>query len=153
MARTSVIPTGRTDWLLLQSIAFLHPTQESTLGVNLFGPWRYIRDFMRHVMPSHNTFHSSSHLPIIYAKRDSAAKSRTPITMKTSYILSLAPLLLLLLQTEWCRAFPTPAATRQNRPHILRAWTLDLPDNLGSFKSTWYNTVENPTARRTVYDE
>jgi hypothetical protein len=34
----------------------------------------------------------------------------------------------------------------------LNAWSLQMPENLGSFKSTWYNEVQNPTGRP-VYDE
>jgi hypothetical protein len=35
----------------------------------------------------------------------------------------------------------------------LEAWSLQMPENLGSFKSTWYDTVDGPTARRQIYDE
>lgn len=38
----------------------------------------------------------------------------------------------------------------------LNAWSLpEPPAGFGSFKSspTWYNVVDNPTARRTVYEE
>ena len=35
----------------------------------------------------------------------------------------------------------------------LNAWSLPAPSSFGTFKSTWYNEVENPTARRTVYEE
>jgi hypothetical protein len=35
----------------------------------------------------------------------------------------------------------------------LRAWSIQMPDNFGKFQSTWYNEVDNPTARRPIYDE
>lgn len=61
-----------------------------------------------------------------------------------------------LLQTERGIAFlPLPISRpEQLTPStIMNAWSLDIPDGLGTFKSAWYNTVENPTARRTIYDE
>lgn len=72
--------------------------------------------------------------------------------MKSPHTFLLAPLFLLLLQSKWCDAFPTPVTGRRSSSG-LKAWSLEIPENLGSFKSTWYNTVENPTARRTIYDE
>jgi hypothetical protein len=36
----------------------------------------------------------------------------------------------------------------------LKAWSLPAPpSSFGTFKSTWYNEVDNPTARTTVYAE
>eukprot|EP00980_Cylindrotheca_fusiformis_P007829 scaffold1669_cov129-Cylindrotheca_fusiformis.AAC.40 len=35
----------------------------------------------------------------------------------------------------------------------LMSWSLHFPDDFGTFKSTWYNEVQNPTARKTVYED
>jgi hypothetical protein len=33
------------------------------------------------------------------------------------------------------------------------SWSMQMPDYIAFPKSTWYNEVANPTARRIVYDE
>ena len=35
----------------------------------------------------------------------------------------------------------------------LMARSLQIPENIGSLKSTWYDEVNDPTARRQIYDE
>lgn len=75
-------------------------------------------------------------------------------TMKCHIIIAFIPLLLLVLQSSLSDAFSVSKHFTRSRTTTERlAWSLDIPENLGSFKSTWYNTVEYPTARRKVYDE
>ena len=45
------------------------------------------------------------------------------------------------------------AATPKTMTTSLDAWSLTPPANFGGFKSTWYEDLENPTLRRTVYEE
>jgi len=35
----------------------------------------------------------------------------------------------------------------------LNAWTIPMPEKFGSFKSTWYDEVDNPATRRQVFNE
>ena len=64
------------------------------------------------------------------------------------YALAAAIILLLFSAAD---SFSTPAISQYRYTLRLPAWSLQMPDNFGPFKSTWYNEVDNPTARKTSY--
>mmetsp|Transcript_18808 Transcript_18808/g.46599 ORF Transcript_18808/g.46599 Transcript_18808/m.46599 type:complete len:121 (+) Transcript_18808:304-666(+) len=58
-------------------------------------------------------------------------------------------LIALILVFAKCESFSNSAKLRYTVR--LAAWSLQMPENFGTFKSTWYNEVENPTARKNTY--
>lgn len=66
-------------------------------------------------------------------------------------------LMTLLLMLSTAKSFSTTSARKASRAFksssSLMAWSLQMPANFGTFQSTWYNTVDNPTARKRVYEE
>jgi hypothetical protein len=70
----------------------------------------------------------------------------------------LRSLLLLSAMLLSAHAFQRSAFSRHTSVDLqtvtsLKAWSLTPPSKFGTFKHTWYNEVQYPTASRPVYEE
>ena len=70
-----------------------------------------------------------------------------PISWQVAIVLAMLMMVAVPHSEAFAPLLPSKKAA------ALKAWSLQIPDNLSSFKSTWYNEVDNPTARRLIYDE